>query len=149
MKHLIKILIAAIILLAFVGSANAAVADQQVSFEILTAEQITGPSRAPPITDTISQGETNRHTYTPVSGQKLEVSLTWDRTSSGSDLDLYIYPPNSDPIKMQDEIDGRTDGKISLRTSLAAADLNRLWIFDVTGARVSGTQSYTLIINSY
>ena len=149
MKHLIKIFIAALILLTCVGSVNAGVTEQQVSFEILTEDQITGTARAPPVNDEVCQGETNRHTYTPVSGQKLEVSLTWNRASSGNDLDLYIYPPDSNPIRIQGDIDGRFDGKISLRTAIAADDLNRLWRFDVTGAQVSGTQSYTLVINSY
>ncbi|MCZ0859688.1 hypothetical protein O0S10_00425 [Methanocorpusculum sp. MG] len=149
MDHLKKILIAAIILLALAGSTNAAGTDQQVSFEILTQDQITGPSRAPPITDTVSQGETNHHTYTPVTGQKLEVSLTWNRASSGNDLDLRICPPGTDSIVLQDEIDGRTDGNIFIRTSLTTNTLNKPWGFEVIGARVSGTQSYTLTINSY
>ncbi|MDR0981187.1 MAG: hypothetical protein LBL85_05405 [Methanocalculaceae archaeon] len=149
MKHLKKILITAILLLAFVGPANAAVTDQQVSFEILTEDQIKGPERAPPMNDVIRQGETDYYSYTPVSGSKLEISFTWDGASSGNDLDLYIRPPNNEPSWIQDDIDGRFDGKISLRTSLTADDLNHLWKFDVTGAQVSGTQSYTLTINSY
>lgn len=149
MKHLKKIFITAILLLACIRSVNAAGTEVQTEIEILTEDQIKGPERAPPVNDVIRQGETNRHTYTPVSGRKLEVSLTWDRASSGNDLDLCIVPPNSNPAWIQDDIDGRLDGKISLRTALAADDLNRLWIFDVAGAQVSGTQSYTLIINSY
>lgn len=149
MKHLKKILISVIILLAFAGSANAAGTEVQTEIEILTEDQIKGQERAPPVNDVIRQGETNRHTYTPEIGQKLEVSLIWNRASSGNDLDLCIYPPQTDPIQLHDEIDGKTDGKISLRIPLTSSYLNQLWVFDVAGAQVSGTQSYTLIINSY
>lgn len=148
MKHLKKIFIAAIILIAFISSANAAAVEQQVSFEILTDDQVTG-SRAAPVNGDVRQGETDCHTYTPVNGQKLEVSLTWDRAASGNDLDLCICPPGLDPIRLQDEIDGRSDGKISIGISLTPSIINQTWEFDVTGSQVSGTQSYTLIINSY
>ena len=148
MKHLKKIFIAAIILIAFIGSANAAAVEQQVSFEILTDDQVMS-SRAAPVNDDVRQGETDRHTYTPESGQKLDVSLTWDRASSGNDLDLYMRPPNVNPTKIHDDIDGKNDGKIFFRVSLTANTINQDWRFDVIGAQVSGTQSYTLTLNSY
>lgn len=148
MKHLKKIFIAAIILIAFISSANAAAVEQQVSFEILTDDPVTG-SRAAPVNGDVRQGETDCHTYTPVNGQKLEVSLTWDRAASGNDLDLYVTPPQSTSMLLHDEIDGRNDGKIFIRTSLSSGTLNQAWGFDVTGSQVSGTQSYILTINSY
>lgn len=148
MKHIIKIFIAAVILLACVGSANAAAVDSQIQFEILTDDQFPEQLRAAPVYGTVSQGETKRHAYTPGNEQTLEISLQWDR-SSGNDLDLYIKPPNNPPTRMQDGVDGRLDGKISLKTSLTSETINRPWTFEVTGAQVSGTQSYTLIINSY
>ncbi|HJK35551.1 MAG TPA: hypothetical protein O0X34_00130 [Methanocorpusculum sp.] len=148
MKHLKKRFTAAIILIAFTGSANAAVVEQQVSFEILTDDQVMS-SWAAPVNGDVRQGETDRHAYTPMNGQHLEVSLTWDRAASGNDLDLYIYPPDSNSIKIHDNTDGKFDGKISLRTVISTDDLNQLWIFGVTGDQVSGTQSSTLTINSY
>lgn len=149
MKHLKKIFITAILLMACIGSVNADGTEVQTEIEILTEDQINGPKCAPSVNDVIHQGETNRYTYTPESGQKLEVSLTWNRASFGNDLDLCIYPPKTDPIRLHDEIDEKTDGKISLRIPLTSSYLNQLWVFDVVGAQVSGTQSYTLTINSY
>ena len=80
--------------------------------------------------------------------EPLEVSLTWGRTS-GNSLDMHIHPPNSNSVILHDGDDGRIDGKISLRTSLTSDMTNRIWMFEVVGARVSGTESYILIINSY
>lgn len=144
-----KIVVVLIILFALVCSVSAAGTGNQVTDEILIQDCNTRPEYAPPITDTVSQGETNRHTYTPVSGQVLEVSLTWNRDSSGNDLDLCIIPPNANAIQLHDEIDGNTDGKISFRIPLIPNHLSKLWVFDVVGIQVLDTQPYTLIINSY
>ena len=149
MMHGKKTVVVLIILFALVCSVSAAGTGNQVTDEILIQDCNTRPEYAPPITDTVSQGETNRHTYTPVSGQVLEVSLTWNRDSSGNDLDLCIVPPNSNHVWIQDDVDGKLDGKISVRTVLVTEDLNRIWIVEISGAQVSGTQPYTLIINSY
>lgn len=148
MKHLKKRFTAAIILIAFTGSANAAVVEQQVSFEILTDDQVMS-SWASSVNGDVLQGDTDRYAYTPINGQQFEVSLTWDRAASGNYLALYIYPPDSNSIKIHDNTDGKFDGKISLRTVISTDDLNQLRIFGVTGDQVSGTQSSTLTINSY
>ena len=117
-------------------------------FEILTDDQVMS-SWASSVNGDVLQGDTDRYAYTPINGQQFEVSLTWDRAASGNYLALYIYPPDSNSIKIHDNTDGKFDGKISLRTVISTDDLNQLWIFGVTGDQVSGTQSSTLTINSY
>lgn len=119
-----------------------------IVLEILASDEMSGITKAPPMEGFVAQGETKYYTYTPTSGNKLEISLRWTK-SSGNDLDLYLHPPNTDAILIHDEIDGISDGKISLRTSLSSGDLNQMWQFDVIGANVSGTQSYTLILHSF
>ena len=54
----------------------------------------------------VLQGDTDRYAYTPINGQQFEVSLTWDRAASGNYLALYIYPPDSNSIKIHDNTDG-------------------------------------------
>ncbi len=142
------LLIAAIVLLACIVPAGAAHAEPQMQFEILTTDELTDSSRAPPVYGDVRQGEVDHHIHTPGNDRTLEVSLTWDRTS-GNDLDLDVTPPNGRVSRLHDLDDGRTDGKIAFRTALNKNTINRPWGFDVVGAQVSGTQSYTLIINSY
>ena len=148
MMHGKKIVVVLIILFALVCSVSAAGTGNQVTDEILIQDCNTCPEYAPPAYGDVCQGETDYHTYTPVSGQILEVSLIWNRASSGNDLDLYVTPPRSISIPLQDDIDGKTDGKIFIRISLTPETINQVWGFDVSGAQVSGTQPYTLIINN-
>ncbi|MDV0443477.1 hypothetical protein [Methanorbis rubei] len=147
MRYLKGILIAAVILLACIAPATAANTDAQVEFEILIDEQSQNLGRAAPIYGEVRQGVTNSYTHIP-NGQTLEISLTWNRASE-NDLDLYITIPNGGTSLIHDDMDGKFDGKISLKTSLTSSTVNRIWGCDVIGARVSGTQPYTLIINSY
>ena len=142
------LLVTAILLLACIVPAGAAHTEPQMQFEILTTDELTDSSRAPPIYGDVRQGETDSYSYTPGNERTLELSLTWDRTS-GNSLDIHIHQPNSNSVILNDGDDGRIDGKISLRTSLTSDMTNRIWMVEVVGALVSGTESYTLIINSY
>jgi len=117
-------------------------------FEVLGPDEISGIEKAPPVEETVTQGETDYYThYVSTSDTKLEISLTWDR-STGNDLDLIIVPPNGSATCIHDQNDGRTDGKIAVRTGLQQGADTR-WRVGVEGAAVTGSQQYTLIINSY
>ena len=149
MRSLHAIIILLMILSAFcIAQASAVNGDSRVNFEILGPDVLIDVSKAPPVQGSVTQGETDSHIYTPGNEQTLEVSLTWDR-STGNDLDLYVTLPNGEANLIHDEVDGRADGKISIRTSLTMSTINQPWGFDVIGSQVSGTQSYILIINSY
>ena len=148
MMHGKKTVVVLIILFALVCSVSATGTGNQVTDEILIQDCNTRPEYAPPAYGDVCQGETDYHIYTPGNEQILEVSLKWDHTS-GNDLDLYIKPPESDSIRFHDQDDGKIDGMISINIPLNSAIVNKLWNFNVFGSRVSGTQPYTLIINSY
>ena len=104
MRFFRTVLIAAVILLACIIPANAAAADSQIQFEILTGDHLSEQFRAAPVYGTVSQGETKRYTYTPGNERTLEISLQWDR-STGNDLDLYVTPPNGGANLIHDEVD--------------------------------------------
>lgn len=119
-----------------------------IVFEVLEPEKLSGIEKAPPVGGTVTQGETDYYThYVSSSDTKLELSLTWDH-SAGNDLDLIIVPPHGSATYIQDQHDGRIDGKISVQTGLQP-DADTCWRVGVAGTTVTGTQQYTLIINSY
>lgn len=150
MRSLHALIILLMILSAFCIAPAAAVnGDASVNFEILGPDVLNDISRAPPVQGSVTQGETKYHTYYVESGKRtLELQLTWD-SGNGNDLDLVIYPPNQASIEVHDSTDSIIDGKISVRSTLQESLTSNNWNFNVPGARVSGTQAYTLIINAY
>ncbi|MCZ0860149.1 MAG: hypothetical protein O0X93_06785 [Methanocorpusculum sp.] len=119
-----------------------------IVFEVPGTDEMSGITKAPPVEGSVAQGETDYYThYVSTTDTKLELSLTWDR-STGNDLDLIIVPPNGSATYIHDQNDGRTDGKIAVRTGLQQGADTR-WRVGVEGAAVTGNQQYTLIINSY
>ena len=144
------LLIAAILLLACIVSVGAAHAEPQMQFEILTTDELTDSSRAPPIYGDVRQDETDTHSYY-IDGNKktFEVSLNWDRGSNDNDLDLQLHLPNGNILEFQDQDDGQYNGKITARMSVTSQFANAYWSCSVDGARVIGIQPYTLTMNSY
>lgn len=119
-----------------------------IVLEILTSDEMSGITKAPPMEGFVTQGETTYYThYVSTTDTKLELSLTWD-CSTGNDLDLIVVPPTGSAIYIHDQNDGRTDGKISVGTRLQQGT-GIQWRVGVEGAAVTGNQQYILIINSY
>lgn len=144
MRRSLSLLAGLVVLLAFCAIPVTADTSAAAGTDV-----ISGITKAPPVYGDVRQGEVDSHRYYVPSGHTtLEVSLQWDDTPT-TDLSLTIYPPNGNPLIWNDESDGLTDGEISLSTPLPSQMTGAYWSFDVTGVSVSGTQSYTLVINSY
>lgn len=129
------------------GAANST--DIQTAVEVTTPENPDQTSRAPPVYGSVGQGEVDYHTYYVSSGHTtLEVSLTWDR-STNNDLTLTLYPPHGRSYAWDDSADGKLNGKISVKTPIPSDMTGAYWGIDITGRTVTGTQAYTLTMNSY
>ncbi|MDV0441661.1 hypothetical protein [Methanorbis furvi] len=150
MRFSISILVSIVVVLAVCILPVAAASCSATTIDMKTVELgVISVTKAPPIYGEVRQGEVDPHQYYVPSGHRtLEVSLQWDHTTN-NDLSLAMYPPNGNPLVWNDANDGQTDGEISLSTPLPSQMTGKYWSFDVTGLRVSGTQSYTLTINSY
>jgi len=96
------------------------------------------------LSDTISQGETNRHQFYVGSGVAyLEVYLNWGSISDS--LTLTIYTPSGSKIgTFRDNADGTTDGKIHIDIDQDSGNVSQgTWTFDVYGEKVSSQRNYT------
>jgi hypothetical protein len=97
------------------------------------------------LSDTVGQGETNRHQFYVGSGVAyLEVYLDWG--SASDSLRLTIYAPSGSKIgTFRDSSDGMMDGKIHIDIDPDGSYVDQgTWTFDVYGERVSSERSYTL-----
>ncbi|MDV0443424.1 hypothetical protein [Methanorbis rubei] len=150
MRFFFSVLVSMVVLVALCIMPVAADSCSATTIDVKTVEQdVISVTKAPPIYGEVRQGEVDPHQYYVPSGHStLEVSLQWDHTTN-NDLSLTMYPPNGNPLAWNDASDGQTNGEISLNTPLPSQMTGKHWNFVVTGARVSGTQSYTLVINSY
>ena len=101
------------------------------------------PNVATRLVDTISQDETNRHSFSVGSGVKtIEVYLNWYSTSDS--LSLTVYTPSGTNIgTFYDNSDGWTDGKIHIDITPGGGYVESgTWYFDVYGERVASSRSY-------
>ena len=97
------------------------------------------------LSDTVSQGETNRHQFYVGSGVAyLEVYLNWGSTSDS--LALTVYAPSGSKIgTFRDNADGAVNGKIHIDIDPDSGYISQgTWTFDVYGERVSSQRNYTL-----
>ena len=100
--------------------------------------------------DSIGQGETNRHQFYVGSGVAyLEVYLNWGSTSDS--LALTIYAPSGSKIgTFHDNADGVVDGKIHIDIDPDSSYVSQgTWAFDVYGEKVSSERSYTFNVYPY
>lgn len=108
------------------------------------------PNLATKLVDTISQGETNRHSVSVGSRvNSLEVYLNWYTTSDA--LSLTIYTPSWTNIgTFYDSDDGQTDGKIHIDISPGGSYVDSgTWSFDVYGYQVSSSRSYQFTVEQH
>ncbi|WP_460006798.1 peptidase [Methanogenium cariaci] len=108
------------------------------------------PNIATKLMDTISQGETNRHSVYVGSGiETLEVYLNWD--SASDSLSLTIYTPSGTNIgTLYDNSDGQTDGKIHIDITPGGGYVESgAWSFDVYGEQVASSRSYQFTVEKY
>lgn len=106
--------------------------------------------RAAPIYGTIGDNEVKPYAYQVRSGSTtLEVELTWQRFPSDNDLRLEVIAPNGQNYgTYSDGIDGSNNGEIPLTISSGNLQIGT-WTIRVHGHEVTGTQSFTLVMNDY
>lgn len=101
------------------------------------------------LSDSIGQGETNRHQFNIGSEVKhLEVYLDWGPSPNPDSLALTVYTPSWKNLGMlHDSIDGQTNDRIHIDIVPDSSYVDRgIWTFDVYGEQVSSQRSYTLNI---
>jgi hypothetical protein len=99
------------------------------------------------ISDSIEQGETNKHQFYVEDGVAcLEVYLDWGSTSDS--LTLTVYAPSGSKIgTFRDSSDGMTDGKIHIDIDPDGNHVDQgTWTFDVYGEKISSQRNYTLAL---
>ena len=102
------------------------------------------------LSDTVGQGETNRHQfYVGSEVAYLEIYLNWGSTSDS--LALTIYAPSGSRIgTFRDSSDGMMDGKIHIDIDPDGNYVDQgTWTLDVYGEKVSSERSYTLNLYQY
>ncbi|HQD26633.1 pre-peptidase C-terminal domain-containing protein [Methanoculleus sp. DTU007] len=92
-------------------------------------------------TGSIKQGESKWYSLNVPAGKKeLFIDLNWGDTSNS--LRLMVYAPDAVLGPYYDAYDG-VNGRICLRISDSVSLFPGTWQFEVYGASVTGTQSYT------
>ncbi len=116
--------------------------DNAAKYTITPWYKFTDGCKAPPLYDTITQGEWKSHSYLlPAGKTRFEIALSWGNTQNT----LYMVitkPDGSSYGPYYDSFDGITNGVIPLAINgnIAAGQ----WTIYINGASVSGTQPYTL-----
>ena len=102
-------------------------------------------------TGTIVQGQTKTYSYPIQPGDtQMVIQVTWGSTSNN--LGLYFTSPTGTIYGEYDDYSESTtpNARISVHVESAGAVLPYgTWLFDVTGKSVSGTETFTLIVNTY
>lgn len=101
------------------------------------------------LSDSIGQGETNRHQF--YIGSKvayLEVYLDWGPSPNSDSLALTVYTPSWKNLgTLRDSIDGQTNDRIHIDIDPDSSYVDQgTWTFDVYGEQVSSQRSYTLSV---
>lgn len=138
-------------LLVLASSAVVSAAEQQVSSAsdsgyTVEPHQDVGlsPMSIQTVYTSITQGVTNWHTKAVSSSiTTLVVDLNWGNPANS--LRLTIYSPNGYTFgPYYDSSDGTSNGRINLNIVNSAGIPQGTWYYEVYGAGVTGTQSYSL-----
>ncbi|HJJ52901.1 MAG TPA: hypothetical protein O0X66_00130, partial [Methanocorpusculum sp.] len=120
--------------------------DNAAKYTITPWYKFTDSSKAPPLYDTITQGEWKSHSYLlPTGKTRIEIALSWGNTQNT----LYMVITKQDGSSYgpyYDSFDGITNGVIPLAINGNIAECQ--WTIYINGASVSGTQPYTLHFNA-
>ena len=155
MKKGFAFLLAIVCLIAFcMVPASAATVDAADTVDddlVISALEIPvyGPKSS--TTGTIIQGERKSYSYTIQSGNtEMDIQLSWGSTSNNLAL-MFTSPSGVTYGPYDDYYDFSTpNARFGIHVESAGAVLPYgKWIFDVTGKSVSGSETFTLIINSY
>ena len=155
MKKGFTFLLAIVCVIAFcMVPASAATADAADTVDddlVISALDIPvyGPKSS--TTGTIINGQMKTYSYTIQPGDtQMDIQVTWSSTTNN--LGLYITSPTGRIYGEYDDYYESTtpNARFGVHLESAGAVLPYgKWLFDVTGKSVSGTETFTLIINSY
>lgn len=110
---------------------------------------VYGPKGSTP--GTIVNGQMKTYSYVVQPGEtEMDIQVTWGSTSNN--LGLYFTSPTGTIYGEYDDYSESTtpNARISVHVESAGAVLPYgTWLFDVTGKSVSGTETFTLIVNTY
>ena len=155
MKKGFAFLLAIICMIAFcMVPASAATVDAADTVDddlVISALEIPvyGPKGSTP--GTIVQGERKTYSYEVLPGEtEMDIQVSW--SSISNNLGLYFTSPTGRIYgEYDDYYDASTpNARFGIHVESAGAVLpSGRWIFDVVGKSVSGTETFTLTINTY
>lgn len=102
-------------------------------------------------TGTIVQGERKTYSFAVLPGDtEMDIQLSWGSTSNNLAL-IFTTPDGGVYGAYDDYYDSSTpNARVSLHLEAAVGTLySGTWLFDVSGKSVSGTETFTLIVNAY
>ncbi|HJK39820.1 MAG TPA: PPC domain-containing protein [Methanocorpusculum sp.] len=155
MKKGFAFLLAIICLIAFcMVPASAATVDAADTVDddlVISALEIPvyGPKGS--ATGTIVQGERKTYSFEVTPGDtEMDIQLSWESTSNNLAL-IFTSPSGVIYGAYDDYYDSSTpNARFGIHIQSAGAVLpHGTWLFDVSGRSVSGSETFTLIINSY
>ncbi|HJK65820.1 MAG TPA: PPC domain-containing protein [Methanocorpusculum sp.] len=155
MKKGFAFLLAIVCLIAFcMVPASAATVDATDTIDddlVISALEIPvyGPKGS--ATGTIVQGERKTYSFEVTPGHtKMDIQLSWGSTSNNLAL-MFTSPSGVTYGPYDDYAESSTpNARFTIHVESAGAVLPYgTWEFDVTGKSVTGTETFTLIINSY
>lgn len=155
MKKGFAFLLAIVCLIAFcMVPASAATVDAADTVDddlVISALEIPvyGPKGSTP--GTIVNGQMKTYSYVVQQGEtEMDIQVTWGSTSNNLALmftapDGGIYGPYDDYYESS-----IPNARLSIHVEAATGTLlSGTWLFDVIGKSVSGTETFTLIVNTY
>ena len=155
MKKGFAFLLAIICLIAFcMVPASAATVDAADTVDddlVISALEIPvyGPKGSTP--GTIVQGERKTYSYVVQPGEtEMDIQVTWSSTSNN--LGLYFTSPTGTIYGQYDDYaeSSTPNARITVHVESAGAVLPAgTWLYDIVGKSVSGTETFTLIVNTY
>ncbi|WMW23213.1 peptidase domain-containing protein [Methanolobus mangrovi] len=115
-----------------------------LGYKIVPAKSDDGSIGVRTVSDIITQGETNWHSFVISSYYtSIEVDLNWGDTSDS--LKLYIYDPSYNCLGyFYDSADGSINGRIHLNVIDNDGIERGTWRYRVYGYSVSGTEDYSI-----
>lgn len=155
MKKGFTFLLAIVCVIAFcmvpAAAATADAADTVDDDLVISALEIPvyGPKGSTP--GTIVQGERKTYSFEVTPGNtKMDIQLSWGSTSNNLAL-MFTSPSGVTYGPYDDYAESSTpNARFTIHVESAGAVLPYgTWEFDVTGKSVTGTETFTLIINSY
>ncbi|HJK04642.1 MAG TPA: PPC domain-containing protein [Methanocorpusculum sp.] len=155
MKKGFTFLLAIVCVIAFcmvpAAAATGDAADTVDDDLVISALEIPVYGQKGSATGTIVQGQMKTYSFEVTPGDtEMDIQLSWGSTSNNLAL-MFTSPTGRTYGAYDDYYDSATpNARFGIHVESAGAVLpHGTWIFDVLGKSVTGTETFTLIINSY